>query len=388
MSSFKKRRVLRLLPGIFPGLSVAAGLAAAGASAGYAAPQQSATPQQSAPSRQSAAPGAPDERTAAAIAQAGLHGAGPPVTLVLANATVEDALRMLSRVSGIKVDLLSQTRSEDLPLLSVVAQREPFFMLLQQIAMAEGLAVVPAGGGFGLFPASPGYPPLSARGRSLGGSFGGSPGRSLGGSFGGSSGGAAAPVPGVPPIVTSPSAAQPRGRSHAVPSTVPDYVQESAGASAPIREDVVSPNESDSSPGSADSRTDELLQLVLKYARNPAAEQPDRASPDLRTPAGSLKYVGIITEALTHLQAPPASARSWKSLSPSGGRAAADPVSRLRVLLGRAEELHHRACLKEQLQMEVILLTQRLPQADASIQPLLRSVLDQRQRQLAALEAD
>lgn len=116
-----------------------------------------------------------------------------------------------------------------------------------------------------------------------------------------------------------------------------------------------------------------LLVDILEYAQGARRElaPPDQIYPELTTSAGSLQYLAVVVEAFNHL--------------PHVPNAAPTPiaVARLRSLLGRAEAIHQRACHREELQTEILILRRRLPTAtDPVIHGLLNNILQRRENEL------
>nr|MDQ2733329.1 hypothetical protein [Armatimonadota bacterium] len=119
-----------------------------------------------------------------------------------------------------------------------------------------------------------------------------------------------------------------------------------------------------------------LLAEVLEYAQAARRElvPPDRLHPEIQTSSGSLQYLAVVVEAFNHL--------------PRVANTVGTPIAveRLRNLLSRAETIHQRACHREELQTEILILHRRLPATtDPVVRILLTDILRRRENEMNSL---
>jgi len=308
-----------------------------------------------------------------------------PITLVLLNASPNEAIQTLAQTGGVAITFAAGVDTRTLRPLSVTAREAPFYRVLQQVAFAEDLTVNPTPRGFTLSAAAGagvtggfagqssggGFPPPAAAPFG-GGAFGG--GAFGGGAFGGPAGGSLQGIPGK-----SPQAAGTGGAREALP--IPE-AQRALPSEAPEKNVPLAMPPglvgAAGAPGTLSVQPAERqLQYVLQYAQNPQLKllSPERVIEGLKTTSGSLQYVAVVSEALTQLTG-----------AENAGPALSAAVTRLRALLGQAEDLHRQACERERLQTEILVLQTHIPRAAPTLQPLLRDILQRREQDLEALQ--
>jgi len=345
-------------------MALALAVSAAGAATGANAQVPGSKPRAAAPPQQN--PVAPSTKPEGAASDS---AGDQSVSVVFYNATLPEVLQNLQQSTGLQFRVEPGENGANTRPVTVVARQTPLPLLLQQVAMVEGMNVslengvyqfrptagVPLGTSLPGVVAAPGalgaptmrISPMSGSPATIGGGEGG---LSRGGGFGGPRG---APV-GSPP-----------GFASAAPSNnagFPDAPQADLNvAAAGVQTSQQSRNE---------------LQYVLNYAmraNGAAANSPRDVFPDTRSTSGALNYIAVVMEAMTKI---PGSAIPGLQTM---------PMQRLRALLGDAEQNYQDAARREQLQTEILVLNARIPNADPTLRPFLQRVLGSRQNELNRL---